>query len=88
MPNSMTVAVTSERRIVTLRAGVVVDMAVLTVLLNLEAAGARFALVAGDRIKIDPPTLLDSETRDFLRQHRAEALTIVRHQADDSRLRG
>jgi hypothetical protein len=72
--------------LVTFRGGFVADWAVVRRLIELEARGARFELLADGRIRVAPPDLLDGDSRDFLRAHRDEARKILEYQADDTHL--
>lgn len=68
--------------LVTFSGGFVADWCVVRRLLDLEAKGARFVLLADGRIRVEPPGLLDAESREFLRAHRDEARAIVGYDAD------
>lgn len=70
----------SDRQLVTFRGGLVADWAVVEVLLNLEAGGARFELVPPDRFRVIPPSLLTPTIRAFLIEHRQEALAVLRYE--------
>ncbi len=72
--------------LVTFRGGFVADWAVVHRLLELEARGARFLLLAGGRFRVEPPALLDEESREFLRAHRDEARRVLEYQASDEHL--
>ena len=73
--------------VVTLSGGVTVSCAVLAKLLDIEARGCSFELLADGRICIRPAGRLQPEEIAFLKQHRDEARRILEYQADDSHLR-
>ena len=83
MPTTLS---TETPKLVTFSGGFVADWHVVRCLLDLEAKGATFVLLDGDRIRVEPSGLLDADSRDLLRAHRAEAVAVLRYQADDSHL--
>jgi hypothetical protein len=72
----------SERLLVTFRGGFVADWHVVSKLLDLEARGARFELLADGRIRVSPAELLDSDSREFLRARRDEARRVLQYQPE------
>jgi hypothetical protein len=70
--------------LVTFRGGFVADWRVVEKVIQLEAKDARFTVLHGDRIQIEPAGLLDPDTRVFPAAHRAEAIAVLRYEADDS----
>jgi hypothetical protein len=76
-------ALSDEPQFVTLRGGTVVDVKVLSVLLDLESRGARFIPAPDGRFRVDPPGLLTPELVRFLRAHRDEALHIIEYVAPE-----
>jgi hypothetical protein len=76
----------SEARLVTFRGGLVASWPVVARLLDLEARGARFVLLAGGRFRVEPAAVLTVDDTAFLRQHRDEARRVLDYQADDSHL--
>jgi hypothetical protein len=77
-------AISSEApTLVTFRGGFVADWAVVAKLLQLEAKGATFEVLADGRIKVSPSGLLDDATRDFLRARRDEARAVIQYQAPE-----
>lgn len=76
----------SNPRLVTFRGGFVADVDVVVRLVDLEARGARFVLLADGGFQVVPSDVLTPDDRAFLAAHRAEARAVVRYQADDSHL--
>jgi len=72
--------------LVTFSGGFVADWQVVRRLLDLEARGGRFVLLADGRIRVEPAGLLDAESRVFLRAHLVEARRVLEYEADDSHL--
>lgn len=72
----------ASSELVTFRGGFVADVAVVRGLLDLEARGARFALLADGRFRVEPTELLTDEDRVFLRTRRDEARLVIQYQAD------
>ena len=68
----------SER--VMLAGGVSADAAVVRRLLDLESRGARFHLLAGERFRVDPPSVLTPEDVAFLRARRDEARLVLTYE--------
>jgi hypothetical protein len=65
--------------IVTLRGGVVVELAVLKVLWSLEDRGAKFLLKSDGGFRVEPAALLTAAETQFLRQHRNEARRVLEY---------
>lgn len=77
MPNS---------ELVTYRGGFVASWPVVARLLDLEARGARFVVLAGGRFRVEPADVLTPDDTQFLRLHRDDARRVLEYQADDSHL--
>jgi len=75
----------SERQLVTLKGGYVVDWTVAGRLLDIEARGGRFELLADGRFRVVPSSVLTAEDVAFLREHRDEARRVVAYDADEAR---
>ncbi len=61
------------------RGGFVCDWFVVERLLELEARGAHFELVDGDRFRVVPRSVLTDADRAFLTAHRDEVHGVVRY---------
>lgn len=72
--------------LVTFRGGFTANRVVWAKLLDIEARGCTFELLADGRICIRPPGQLTPDEIAFLRQHRDEARRVLQYQADDSHL--
>jgi hypothetical protein len=76
-------SVTSEvPTLVTFRGGFVADSAVVSRLIDLEARGARFVLLAGGRFRVIPGSILTADDARFLEARRDEARQVLEYQAD------
>jgi hypothetical protein len=69
----------SASAFVTLRGGVVANVAVVTRLIDLEARGCRFTLQPAGRFRVEPANELTPDDRAFLQQHRDEARRILEY---------
>ena len=76
----------SSDGLVTFRGGFVAPWPVVARLLDLEARGARFALLDGGRFRVEPADVLTPGDRVFLTAHRDEARRVLDYQADDAHL--
>jgi hypothetical protein len=83
----LTATLSDTPLVVTLSGGLTVSCAVLAQLLDIEARGCTFELLADGRICVRPVGRLTPEEIAFLKQHRDEARRILQYQADDSHLR-
>lgn len=72
--------------LVTFQGGFVANLAVVQRLIDLEARGARYVLLAGGRFRVVPASVLTPDDTAFLRQHRDEARRVLEYQADDRHL--
>jgi hypothetical protein len=75
-------SVCSETVLVTFQGGFVADMAVVYRLIDLEARGARFVLLAHGRFRVEPTSLLTTDDVAFLRARRDEVRAVLDYQAD------
>ena len=75
-------------KVITLRDGTVVSLAVLECLWAIEARGGRLNRTDDGGFQVTPQGIVTPNDRVFLREHRDEARRLVRDQADDSHLTG
>lgn len=68
--------------LVTLRGGLVVDVAVLRRLLDLESRGCQFRLEPEGHFRVIPPDKLTADDVAFLRARRDEARRLIAYDAD------
>jgi len=73
-------------KLVTFKHGFIAAYPVVAKLLDLEARGATFELLADGRFRVNPGTVLTDDDRTFLREHRDEAKRVIEYQADDTHL--
>jgi hypothetical protein len=75
--------VTGVPKVVTLRDGTIVSLAVLERLWAIEGRGGIFVLTDNGGYNVEPKGIVTANDRVFLLEHREEARRLVRYQADD-----
>lgn len=80
MPMSST-----SNQLVILRSGVVVDLRVVSRLIDLEASGLTFTRRADGGVRVGPPDRVPPPTLAWLREHRDAVQTVVREAEDACR---